>query len=87
MAINLVTRIAAPEELHSETQKLANHLAGLAPLALRGVVDSINFGSEAALDIGLDYESQLFGLMFSTDDMRTGTQAFLARQVAVFEGK
>ncbi|MEP6908441.1 MAG: enoyl-CoA hydratase, partial [Pseudoxanthomonas sp.] len=35
----------------------------------------------------LQYESAQFGLMFSTEDMREGTQAFLERRKAVFTGR
>ena len=87
LACNLVTRVHAPEALADETRKLAQYLAGLAPLALRGVLDCIHYGSEASLDVGLDYESQYFGLMFASEDMRTGTEAFLQRKTAVFKGK
>jgi enoyl-CoA hydratase len=62
-------------------------MAGLAPLALRGVLDCIRYGAEASLDVGLDYESQMFGLMFSTEDMRAGTQAFLQKEPVKFEGR
>lgn len=86
LALNLITRMHAPECLHEETAKLAQHIAALAPLALRGVLDCIRYGAEAPLDAGLDYESQLFGLLFASDDMRTGTTAFLQRQPAVFKG-
>ena len=85
-AINLVTRICPPERLHEETRQLAQHIAGLAPLALRGVLDCIRYGSEASLDVGLDYESQMFGLLFSTDDMRAGTEAFLQKIPVQFKG-
>lgn len=87
LAVNLVTRVFAPEALRDETRKLAQHMAGLAPLALRGVLDCVRYGAEASLDIGLDYESQMFGLMFSTEDMRTGTEAFLQKKPAQFEGR
>jgi enoyl-CoA hydratase len=87
LAINLVTRVVAFEDLLAETEKLAIHLAGLAPLALRGVLDCVHYGAESSLDVGLDYESQMFGLMFSTEDMQSGTKAFLSRQPAVFKGK
>lgn len=87
LAIHLITRMTEPETLHEETEKLATHLASLAPLALQGVIDCIQFGAEASLEVGLDYESQLFGLLFSSKDKQTGTQAFLSRQPAVFEGK
>lgn len=86
LALNLVTRVAAPDALQAETEKLAEHLSKLAPLALRGVMDCIRYGGEASLDVGVDYESQLFGLLFSTDDMRAGTSAFLQRQPVEFKG-
>jgi len=87
LAVNLVTRVLPAESLHDETRLLADHLASLAPLALRGVLDCVRYGAEASLDIGLDYESQLFGLIFSTDDMQAGTQAFLQKKPAQFEGR
>jgi enoyl-CoA hydratase len=86
LVLNLVTRVSAPETLHEDTRKLAAHMAGLAPLALRGVIDCIRYGGEASLDVGVNYESQSFGLLFSTEDMRTGTAAFLARKPAEFKG-
>jgi len=66
---------------------MAAPIASLAPLALRGVLDCIRYGAEATLDVGLDYESQMFGLMFATEDMREGTDAFLQRRPAAFAGK
>jgi enoyl-CoA hydratase len=87
LAVNLVTRVFPAESLRDETRLLADHLASLAPLALRGVLDCVRYGAEASLDIGLDYESQLFGLIFSTDDMQAGTQAFLQKKPAQFAGR
>ncbi len=87
LSVNLVTRVHPPETLEEETAKLATHMAALAPLALRGVLDCIRYGAEASLDVGLDYESQVFGLMFATEDMHEGTEAFLQRRAAVFAGK
>ena len=87
LSVNLVTRVHPPETLEQETEKLAEHIACLAPLALRGVLDCIRYGAEASLDVGLDYESQTFGLMFATADMREGTDAFLQRRPAAFAGE
>ena len=86
LAFNLITRMHAPECLNEETEILAQQLAALAPLALRGVLDCIRYGTEAPLEAGLDYESQVFSLLFASDDMRTGTAAFLQRRPAVFKG-
>ncbi len=87
MAVNLVTRVFTADSLRAETAKLAEHIAGLAPLALRGVLDCVRYGAESPLDAGLDYESQSFGLLFASDDMRAGTAAFLERKPAVFQGR
>jgi enoyl-CoA hydratase len=67
--------------------KLANQLAESAPLALRGVLDCVNVGGECAIEEGLEYETAQFGLMFSTDDMREGTGAFLERRKPAFAGR
>lgn len=87
LAVNLVTRVFPADSLRAETAKLAEHIAGLAPLALRGVLDCVRYGAEAPLDAGLDYESQSFGLLFASEDMRAGTAAFLERKPAVFNGR
>lgn len=87
LALNLVNRVFPSAELEAETMKLASQLAIAAPQALRGILDAITIGGEAGLEAGLDYESQCFALAFSTDDMKEGTSAFLARRKAEFTGR
>ena len=87
LALNLVNRVFPSAELEAETMKLATSLAAAAPQALRGILDAITIGGEAGLEAGLDYESQCFALAFSTDDMKEGTSAFLARRKAEFTGR
>ena len=67
--------------------QLADQLAESAPLALRGVLDCVNVGGECGIEEGLEYETAQFGLMFSTDDMREGTGAFLERRKPAFAGR
>lgn len=87
LALNLVNRVVPSAELETETMKLAAQLAASAPQAVRGILDAITIGGEAGLEAGLDYESQCFALAFSTDDMKEGTSAFLARRKAEFTGR
>jgi enoyl-CoA hydratase len=87
LQLNLVTRVVAKDELEAETRKLADKLAAAAPQALRGMLDAIIVAGEAALDAGLEFETQAFAVTFSTDDMREGTSAFLARRPPVFTGR
>src|SRR3546814_16671968 len=67
--------------------KLAAQLAAAAPLALRGILDCVNVGADCALDEAMEYEAAQFGLVFSTDDMREGTRAFLERRKPEFSGR
>ena len=87
LALNLVHRVVPAADLEVETMKLAAQLAGAAPQALRGILDAIMIGGEASLEIGLDYETQCFALAFSTEDMKEGTSAFLARRKPEFHGR
>jgi enoyl-CoA hydratase len=87
LQLGLVTRVVAAAELEAETMKVAQQLAQAAPQALRGVLDAVLVGGEAALDAGLDYETQAFALAFSSEDMREGTSAFLARRKPAFVGR
>ena len=85
--IGLVSRVVPADQLEAETQKWAEQLAASAPQALRGVLDAVLLGGEAPLEAGLDYETQAFALAFSTDDMKEGTGAFLARRKPQFTGR
>ncbi len=84
--LGIVNRVVDAAELQDETMKLAAQLAASAPLALRGVLDCVNVGGECRIEEGLEYETAQFGLMFSTDDMREGTSAFLERRKPSFKG-
>lgn len=86
LQLGIVNRVVAAGELEAETMKLAEQLAHAAPLALRGMIDCINIGGECGIEEGLEYESAQFGLMFSTQDMREGTLAFLERRKPEFRG-
>ena len=85
--LGIVSRVVPAAELEAETMKLAAQLAAAAPLALRGILDCVNVGADCALDEAMEYEAAQFGLVFSTDDMREGTRAFLERRKPEFSGR
>ena len=87
LQLGIVNRVVPAAELEAETMKLAGQLAAAAPLALRGMLDCVNVGGECGIEEGLEYETAQFGLMFSTDDMREGTAAFLERRKPSFSGQ
>lgn len=87
LQLGIVNRVVPAAELEQQVMALADQLANAAPLALRGVLDCVNYGGECAIGEGLAYEAAQFGLMFSTDDMREGTGAFLERRKPAFQGR
>jgi len=87
LQLGIVNRVVPAAELEAETMKLAAQLAGAAPLALRGMLDCVNIGGECGIEEGLEYESAQFGLVFSTQDMREGTSAFLEKRKPAFAGR
>ena len=87
LQLGIVNRVVPAAELEAETMKLANQLAEAAPLALRGILDCVNVGGDCAIEEGLQYEAAQFGLVFSTDDMREGTGAFLHKRKPEFRGR
>ncbi|WP_045771007.1 enoyl-CoA hydratase-related protein [Xanthomonas albilineans] len=87
MQLGLVNRVVAAAELRQTTLQMAQQLANAAPLALRGILDAIQVGGETAIEQGLEYETAQFGLLFSSADMREGTQAFLERRAPQFQNR
>ncbi|AJC47509.1 MULTISPECIES: enoyl-CoA hydratase/isomerase family protein [Xanthomonas] len=87
LQLGLVNRVVAAGELQATTLKLAQQLADAAPLALRGILDAIQIGGESAIEQGLEYETAQFGLLFSSEDMREGTRAFLERRPPQFRNR
>jgi len=87
LQLGIVNRVVPAAELEAQTMAIATQLANAAPLALRGILDCVNHGGECAIEEGLAYETAQFGLMFATDDMREGTNAFLDRRKPGFVGR
>ncbi|HUF24091.1 MAG TPA: enoyl-CoA hydratase-related protein [Vicinamibacterales bacterium] len=85
--IGLVNRVVPAAELMAEAKKLAHQLASKAPVAARYIIDAVHRGADMSLAEAQIYETTLFGLVSTTEDMREGTKAFLEKRKPEFKGK
>ncbi len=85
--LGLVNRVFQAGELLEAVRKCARTIAGNGPVAVRLALDAVQRGSAMSLDQGLAYETELFGLIASTEDMREGLKAFLEKRPAAFRGQ
>jgi Enoyl-CoA hydratase/carnithine racemase len=85
--IGLVNKVYPLETLMEEAQKLAKRIAGRAPAAVQLSKSAIQRGVNMDLDSAQAYESEVFGLTFSTKDQTEGCTAFVEKRKPVFEGR
>ena len=82
--IGLVNRVVEPDILIEEVEKLAKIIAKNAQLAVRYSKEAIQLGAQTDINTGIDIESNLFGLCFSTKDQKEGMSAFVEKREANF---
>lgn len=87
LAIGLVNRVMAQEELAAEAEAMAKTMAAKGPIALRYAKEAINKGLDLTLEQGLRLEADLYLLLHTTDDRTEGIRAFLERRPPQFRGR
>lgn len=85
--LGLVDQVVAAAKLIETATALLTAMIANAPLALAGCIEAVDRGLETSLEEGLRIESDAFGALSSTDDMREGMRAFLDKRPPVFNGR
>ncbi|MDX1534851.1 MAG: enoyl-CoA hydratase-related protein, partial [Thermoplasmata archaeon] len=85
-AIGLVEEVYPDDEVEERTRALALTIAAKSPVALRLAKEAIKAASNMGLKAGLEYETALFALLFSTEDKAEGVKAFLEKRKPEFKG-
>lgn len=85
--IGLVNRVVPAADLMTEAMRLAQGLAGKAPLAVRYILEAVHQGADLPLDLANRLEATLFGLAAASEDAKEGTRAFLEKRKAEFKGQ
>jgi enoyl-CoA hydratase len=85
--IGLVNHVYESAELLPKTRELVDKMLARGPIALRFALEASFRGLDLPLDEGLNAESNLFGLLCTTQDMKEGMAAFLEKRAAQFKGQ
>ena len=86
LAIGLVSKVVAGDDLAGEAEALADSLASKAPMALRFAREAITKGMDLTLDQGLRLEADLYFLLHTTSDRTEGIRAFLEKRTPISRG-
>ncbi len=87
LRIGLVNRLVPHEELASETNRLAEMLAGRPEASLRAIKRGVYASSSRSLDETLEFESASQLECFASEDAREGVAAFFEKRPPRFGGQ
>jgi len=85
--LGLVSRVVPREAYLEEAKKVANEIASKSPVAVRMAKMAVNKAFEMGLTQGIDFERELFYLLFASEDKDEGMNAFIGKRKAEFKGK
>jgi enoyl-CoA hydratase len=82
-----VDQVTTPEALIDTTRALLTSMIANAPLALAGCIEAVDRGLGVTIEEGCTIESDFFGLLSATADMKEGMRAFLEKRAPMFHGR
>lgn len=80
--IGLINRAVPGDELLATAMEMAKKIASKPQVAARLIKEAVDNGMEMPVDKAIDYEAELFGLCFATEDQKEGMAAFLEKRQA-----
>jgi 2-(1,2-epoxy-1,2-dihydrophenyl)acetyl-CoA isomerase len=87
LALGLVTSVVPDEELPAAADAFARRLADGPTLAYAAIKEALRFAAAHGLSEALEMEADLQTRLGESADHRSATQAFLARQPPVYQGR
>ncbi len=85
-ALGLINYITTPENLLEKTKEILGIILTKSPVAISKVIGAVNAYYNKDKN-GFEEEVKLFGEVFTSDDKKEGTTAFIEKRKPVFTGK
>jgi len=85
--IGLVNMVIPPEDFDERVEGFALTLAEGPPIAFNLLKQAINLAGSYRIEDGYRFESEAFGRLFETEDLREGIDAFLSKRKPRFKGR
>lgn len=76
-----------PDDAEPRAMELARQIAALPPITVQQIKEIVHAGLNMPLDGALQLEMRSHQLMFSTQDVREGTAAFIEKRKPEFKGR
>lgn len=86
-SLGLVNKVVTPEELINTANKMAQKIAGNAPVAVKLAKSTINVAFDVNIDEGYKHELEAEKKCFETEDLQEGIQALFDKRKPNFTGK
>ena len=84
--IGLVNHVVPQAELLNAAESLVGKIVANGPVAVALAIEAVDHGYNSTTEDALRLESNLFGLLAATGDMKEGMAAFLEKRKADFKG-
>ena len=82
----IVSKVVPEGEALNDAKEMMKEILTKAPMSIKMSIEAVNRGMNMSLDEGLAIESDRFGLLCGTEDMKEGMNAFLEKREAKFKG-
>ncbi len=86
LSMGLINKIVPVASYLDEAKKLATEIASKPPIAVRLAKEAILRAASTNLHDDVEFERRLFALLFATEDMREGMNAFIEKRKPAWKG-
>ena len=87
LSMGLINKVTPVKSLIDESKKMASKIATKPPFAMKMAKHAVNGGINMDIKSAIAYEARCLEILFSTEDMKEGVNAFIEKRKPYFNGK